>query len=250
MKTNWDYTKLADAYLKRPDYAPSAINEMFKVAELKKGDLACDVGAGVAHLTLELNSRGLDVEAVEPNDAMRTNGIERTKNLNIKWFEGSGENTGRESSKFDIVTFGSSFNVCDRQLALKETSKILKPNGWFACMWNHRDIETNTIQKEIEKIIKNNIEGYGYGTRRENQNDEINKSGLFGDVTYIEGKVTHSKSIEGQIEAWKSHATLERQAGSRFYKIIDEIEQYLRSLGEEFIDIDYTTRLWMAKAIN
>ena len=113
-----------------------------------------------------------------------------------------------------------------------------------------RDIETNTIQKEIEKIIKNNIEGYGYGTRRENQNDEINKSGLFGDVTYIEGKVTHSKSIEGQIEAWKSHATLERQAGSRFYKIIDEIEQYLRSLGEEFIDIDYTTRLWMAKAIN
>ena len=91
MKTNWDYTKLADAYLKRPDYAPTAINEMFKVAELKKGDLACDVGAGVAHLTLELNSRGLNVEAVEPNDAMRKNGIERTKKLNINWFEGSGE---------------------------------------------------------------------------------------------------------------------------------------------------------------
>ena len=35
MKTNWDYTKLADAYLKRPDYAPSAINEMFNVAELQ-----------------------------------------------------------------------------------------------------------------------------------------------------------------------------------------------------------------------
>ena len=176
MKTNWDYTKLADAYLKRPDYAPSAIIKMFKVAELKKGDLACDVGAGVAHLTLELNSRGLDVDAVEPNDAMRKNGIERTKNLNINWFEGCGENTGRDSSKYDIVTFGSSFNVCDRQLALKETSRILKPKGWFACMWNHRDIETNTIQKEVENIIKNNIEGYGYGTRRENQNDEINKS--------------------------------------------------------------------------
>ena len=35
---------------------------------------------------------------------------------------------------------------------------------------------TSNIQKEIEKIIKNNIDGYVYGTRRENQNDEINKS--------------------------------------------------------------------------
>ena len=160
MKTNWDYTKLADAYLKDLIMLHLQLIKCLKLSKLK-GDLACDVGAGVAHLTLELFSRDLDVEAVEPNDAMRKNGIERTKNLNINWFEGSGENTGRESSKFDIVTFGSSFNVCDRQLALRETSRILKPYGWFACMWNHRDIETNNIQKEIEKIIKNNIDGYG-----------------------------------------------------------------------------------------
>ena len=45
MKTNWDYTKLADAYLQRPDYASSAIEKMIKNVNLKKGDLACDVGA-------------------------------------------------------------------------------------------------------------------------------------------------------------------------------------------------------------
>ena len=28
MKTEWDYTELADAYLKRPDYAEEAINKM------------------------------------------------------------------------------------------------------------------------------------------------------------------------------------------------------------------------------
>ena len=28
MKTEWDYTTLADAYLKRPDYADAAIDAM------------------------------------------------------------------------------------------------------------------------------------------------------------------------------------------------------------------------------
>ncbi len=250
MKTNWDYTKLADAYLQRPNYASSAIEKMIENANLKKGDLACDVGAGVAHLTLELYSRGLNVFAVEPNDAMRLNGINRTKNCKIQWFEGTGENTGMKKSFFDIVTFGSSFNVCNRQQALKEASRILKPNGWFACMWNHRDIESNLIQKDIERIIKNNIPNYGYGTRREDQTNEINKSNLFGNVIYIEGNITHKQSVKGQIEAWKSHATLERQSGDKFIKINNQIEKHLKSLNKDYIDIDYTTRLWMAKLLN
>jgi len=49
MKTEWDYTTLADAYLKRPDYADAAIDAMLSIAGAEKGDKFCDVGAGVAH---------------------------------------------------------------------------------------------------------------------------------------------------------------------------------------------------------
>jgi ubiquinone/menaquinone biosynthesis C-methylase UbiE len=154
MKTEWDYTTLADAYLKRPDYADAAIDAMLSIAGAEQGDKFCDVGAGVAHLTLMLAARGLDVTAVEPNDAMRGNGIKRTAELpNVKWHEGTGEATGQSTQAFDMVTFGSSFNVCDRQQALKETARILKPRGWFACMWNHRNLE-DPIQARIEAIIK------------------------------------------------------------------------------------------------
>ena len=66
MKTEWDYTNLADAYLHRPDYAPTAIAQMLECAKVKPGDQACDVGAGAAHLTLELAKFGLSVYAVEP----------------------------------------------------------------------------------------------------------------------------------------------------------------------------------------
>ncbi len=250
MKTEWDYTELADAYLKRPDYAQSAIDKMVEVAGLKNsggGRAACDVGAGAAHLTMKLADYGLQVYAVEPNDAMRANGIKRTaKYDNVRWFEGVGEHTGMEDNKFDIVTFGSSFNVCNRAEALKESKRILKAGGWFACMWNHRDLN-DPLQKEIEDVLKSNIEDYSYGTRREDQTDVINQSGLFKDVVYIEGTVVHKILAEDFIEGWKSHGTVQRQSKEKFDYINAKIREVVEAKGEEYIEVPYTTRIWMAQ---
>ncbi len=247
MKTEWDYTELAEAYLKRPDYAQSAIDKMFEVSRVKKGDQVCDVGAGAAHLTLKLAEYGLDICAVEPNDAMRANGIQRTiQYKNVKWFEGVGEHTGMESNKFNLVTFGSSFSVCNRQEALEETSRILKDGGWFACMWNHRDLD-DPLQKEIEAIIKNEITDYSYGTRREDQTEVINQSELFGEVVYVEGTVLHEILAEDFIEGWKSHGTVQRQAKDKFDMINEKIRKVVEAKGEKYIKVPYTTRVWMAQ---
>ncbi len=247
MKTEWDYTNLADAYLRRPDYAPSAIAQMLKYANVKPGDSACDVGAGAAHLTLELAKFGLSVCAVEPNDAMRSNGIKRTQQYpQVQWFEGVGEHTGMADSAFDLVTFGSSFNVCDRAKALIETNRILKSGGYFACMWNHRDLN-DPLQKEIEQVIQRNIPGYSYGTRREDQTEVIRESGLFGEVHFLEGTVEHHLKAEDFIEGWKSHGTVYRQSPEVFERIILEIRDAVESLHQETIMVPYTTRIWMAQ---
>ena len=96
MKTEWDYSKLADAYLKRPDYAEAAIESIIKIACITDSSTICDVGAGVAHLTLMFAKRGLVVKSVEPNDSMRKNGQLRTKEYNnVNWYEGTGEETGQ-----------------------------------------------------------------------------------------------------------------------------------------------------------
>lgn len=247
MKTEWDYTDLAEAYLKRPDYAQSAIDQMLEKAGVRKGGLACDVGAGAAHLTLKLAEAGLQVSAIEPNDAMRSNGIKRTEQYkNVQWYEGVGEHTGMESNKYDLVTFGSSFNVCNRQEALIEVKRILKDAGWFACMWNHRDLN-DPLQKEIEDILKAEIENYSYGTRREDQTDVINQSGLFNEVVYIEGTVIHEVLAEDFIEGWKSHGTVHRQSKDKFDLINAKIRDVVEAKGQEYIKIPYTTRIWMAQ---
>lgn len=51
MKTEWDYTELAAAYVKRADYAKEAIEKMIEffglLGEVNPKDIhVCDVGAG------------------------------------------------------------------------------------------------------------------------------------------------------------------------------------------------------------
>ena len=121
MKTEWDYTTLARAYLRRPNYSGAAIDVMLSVMKIDNGEV-CDIGAGAAHLTLELLNRRLKVIAIEPNDATRENGAFRTEGYkNISWHKGTGEVTGQNADQFDLVTFGSSFNVCNRERALQVT---------------------------------------------------------------------------------------------------------------------------------
>lgn len=246
MKTKWDYTELAEAYLKRPEYSQEAIDEMLLYSHVSLESRICDVGAGAAHLTIMMARKGYSVQAIEPNDAMRKNGINRTQSLKVKWSEGIGEDTRMKSDFFDLVTFGSSFNVCDRKKALIETHRILKPKGYFACMWNHRNLD-DPIQDEIENIIKRNIPDYDYGERREDQTSIIEASGLFKKVHKIEGVVHHKLNVNDFIEGWKSHGTVHRQSKEIFLNIINEIRAYVLSLEVESIIVPYTTRIWIAE---
>jgi ubiquinone/menaquinone biosynthesis C-methylase UbiE len=249
MKTEWDYTELAQAYVKRPDYSDDALSKMLDIIGIsgRKEAKICDVGAGVGHLTIKLAEKKYTINAVEPNDAMRKLGIERTKHFdNVTWSEGTGEETGQSENSFDLVSFGSSFNVTNRQKALIETARILKPNGWFACMWNHRNLK-DSLQKKIEDAISSKIKEYSYGSRREDQTEHINQSSLFKEVIQVEGTIIHQQSKEDCIEAWRSHGTLHRQAGEKFDSIINDISNVLESENITNLNIPYTTKIWIAQ---
>jgi ubiquinone/menaquinone biosynthesis C-methylase UbiE len=253
MKTEWDYSEVAKSYIDRPEYSNSAIEALCDISKITNFSKVCDVGAGVAHLTLQLAKKGVGskggIIAVEPNDEMRMLGKERTKEHKfIDWHEGTGEKTGQEDDQFDIITFGSSFNVTDRDLAIKESIRISKKRAWFACMWNHRDL-SDIHQIEIEKIIKNSIPSYDYGSRRVSQHDFLLRSGVFESVITIEGDALHNQSIQSCITAWKSHVTLKRQSGNEFTKVINKVSDYLNSLNMEFIKIPYRTKIYMGKVI-
>ena len=207
MRLLWDYTDLAASYNKRPNYANGAIQALLKYTHISAGAKGCDIGAGTGHLTARLSEASLNIVVIEPNDAMREIGVQRTKKYkNVNWHTTTGEDTQQPENDFELVTFGSSFNVVDQQQVLKETARILKPRGWFACMWNHRQLE-DPIQSQIEDIIKDHVTGYSYGTRREDQTGIINTSGLFGSVVHLGSCILHKQTIGGM---WKLGALMRR----------------------------------------
>ena len=243
-KVEWDYTSLASHYDKRADYAGDAIDKMLSTAKPDKSRPIADIGAGTGKLTKLLLARGYSVLAVEPNDAMREFGIKNTKGKPATWSVGTGEETGLQSNAFDLVTFGSSFNVTDRGRTLVEVARMLRPRGWFACMWNHRDLD-DPLQAACERIISESIPGYDYGTRREDQTAVIKASGLYEESITIEGHIDNEISKEDFMVAWKSHATLQRQAGDKFNAIIEKLEKLVAQ--QKKVVVPYTTRIWVAR---
>lgn len=244
----WDYTEAASAFTKRPDYAHAAVDTLVQTATGGRDAVACDVGAGTGNLTRLLVAHGVRVVAVEPNAAMRRIGKGRPDLAQVQWWEGRGEATRLPASAFDLVTFGSSFNVVDRASALRESARILRGGGWFACLWNHRDLD-DPLQARIEAFIHAELPRYHYGTRRENQAAFLERSDLFCDVHRIDRRVEHRLRTDDWLEAWRSHVTLRRQAGIRWPAILAGIDALTRRYATHEIEVGYTTRVWMARRV-
>lgn len=244
LRTDWDYTCLSEHYDKRAPYSGAAIDRLVSEIDIELPASVADIGAGTGKLSVPLIERGLIVTAVEPNDAMRRVGERNTRGLPVAWREGVGERTGLESDTYQLVTFGSSFNVVNQAKALREAHRILVPKGWFACMWNHRAL-SDDLQSRIESTIKKFVSDYSYGSRREDQTVALEESCLFGPVRKIEGHFVSEMNSAQYLEAWHSHATLERQAGDKFDTVLAAITE---QVGEaKTIAVPYTTRIWFAQ---
>jgi hypothetical protein len=141
------------------------------------------------------------------------------------------------------VFFGSSFNVVEHGKALDESARILAPRGWFVCLWNHRQLD-DPVQERVEEIIHRLVPNYDYGSRREDQRRFIAESGRFGDAALIEAHFIYRFAMHDYLDAWRSHATLARQAGNRLETVIDAIGELLSDL--TVLDVPYVTRAWCA----
>lgn len=245
-KLDWDYTRLAKAYVDRPDYSAAAIDAVLAIAKPGKARVA-DLGAGAGHLTKELAARGLTILAMEPNPNMRAEGMASLgPGQGVTWADGVMQDTGLPAGDFALVTYGSSFGVVDRGEALTEAARLLRPGGWMMSLFNHRDLD-DPLQKKIEAHIHTAVPGYGYGTRREDQTPAIDASGLFGPVHRMECPVLHRVPAGAWVNAWRSHATLERQAGDAFDNIVAAIAGIVAAEGNDTLDVPYVTRVWMAQ---
>jgi adenylylsulfate kinase-like enzyme len=246
---DWDYTALADAYLARPGYAAAAIDHIIEITGLTRGGRVLDNGAGAGHLTIPLARRGCSVIALEPNPAMRAHGIRRTRELaEVQWIDTRMENTGQPSGSIAVCAYGSSFGVVDRMQTLGEAARVLEDRGWFVSIFNHRVLD-DPLQREIEAFIKSCIPRFSYGDRRDDPSELIATTGFFEPARVVSVPITHAMPVEQWVEAWRSHATLRRQAGDGFPEIVSGIAAIASRSGSAVIDVPYITRACLARRL-
>lgn len=243
----WDYTTLAETYHLRAPYAPAFVEQVCRLSGLGAESTVCDVGAGTGFLARELAAHHMQVQAIEPNESMRRAGITQCAQWsNIHWHAGQAEQTGQPSQSADLVSFGSSFNVVDQSLALAEAKRIAHPGGWLLLVWNHRDL-TDELQQQIEQIIHQHIPLYRYGSRRKSHQAMLEQSGLFSEVQAISEQFIHRQKACDVINAWHSHATLQRQAGALYEQVMQKIEELILTQQADEIATPFQSKGWLAK---
>jgi SAM-dependent methyltransferase len=96
-----------------------------------------DVGAGTGKLTRVLADRYARVIAVEPLDELRAILAERVPRADVR--AGAAEQIPVGDAEVDAVFAGQSFHWFANDAALREISRVLRPGGVLALLWNHMD---------------------------------------------------------------------------------------------------------------
>lgn len=247
-----DFTELAKFYVDRPGYSLVLLNyiKTYIRDTLGRDIVVADVGAGTGKLTENLEQIGLAGYAVEPNDAMRQEGMNLFAGKNtFEWRSGSAESTGLPDECVDWVLMGSSFHWADATRATEEFRRILRPGGFFTAVWNPRDIQRSDIHRKIEDMIYKEVPGMKRVSSGSVITTEMmaQKAGdHFRDLIFMECMHDELMSKERYMNIWRSVNDIRVQAGEEgFRRILKNIGDILKDYSE--ISVPYKSRAWTAQ---
>ncbi len=153
------FTGKTESYQRhRPGYPASAISAILE--GLGPSPVVADIGCGTGISSRALAAGRARVIGIEPNDDMRACAVELGWHKDahpIEYRAGTAERTGLEDRSVDCIVCAQAFHWFDRDGALREFHRILKPAGKLALVWNKRD-ERDPCSREYERIIGHAME--------------------------------------------------------------------------------------------
>ncbi|MET9023134.1 class I SAM-dependent methyltransferase [Actinopolymorpha sp. NPDC004070] len=121
----------------RPSYPEAAVRWALEPVAGDDVVRVLDLAAGTGKLTEVVRGLGVEVVAVEPDDAMLAELHRRLPD--VLALHGTAEAIPAPDGAFDAVVVGQAFHWFDRDRALVEIARVLRPGGVLATLWNLHD---------------------------------------------------------------------------------------------------------------
>jgi SAM-dependent methyltransferase len=139
----------------RPRY-PDAVAALLETeCGLTPDSTIADIAAGTGLLAELFLARGFKVVAVEPNQEMRA-ACETLagRYRRLRCVDGAAEATGLPSHTFDLITVAQALHWFDLSRARAEFSRILRPGGWCAVIYNERRLGGDVFHDGYERLLR------------------------------------------------------------------------------------------------
>jgi SAM-dependent methyltransferase len=145
----------------RPGYPPEVLGVLRRECGLVRDSIVADIASGTGIFTRLLLKNGNRVFGVEPNADMRQAGEEYLAEYpNFTSVSGAAENTTLPDHSIDLITAAQAAHWFDREKALREFQRILKPAGYLALLWNDRRLDATAFDRDYEQMLVNHGTDY------------------------------------------------------------------------------------------
>lgn len=144
------FGRAVDAYdATRPDYPAAAVS--WCVGEPASRLVVCDLGAGTGKLTAALLALGHEVVAVDPDAAMLARLDDNlAEHEGLETRQGSAEDVPIDDGAVDAVVAGQAWHWFDPAATASEVTRIVRPGGTCAALWNSRDEQVAWVARWSE----------------------------------------------------------------------------------------------------
>lgn len=139
----------------RPGYPREVLEALRAGCGFARSSVVADVASGTGLLSELFLRNGNRVYGVEPNDGMREVGERYLAGYPLfTSVGGTAEETTLGGGSVDLVAVGHAFHWFDVGRAREEFSRILRPGGCAALLWNELRQDASPFMEEYERLIR------------------------------------------------------------------------------------------------
>jgi SAM-dependent methyltransferase len=242
-------SRVADYVRYRPRYPQGVLDLMQLEGLLTPAHAVADIGSGTGFLAELFLKNGNTVFGVEPNKEMREAGEQYLDGYpRFTSIDASAEATTLGDSCVTFITAGQAFHWFEPQATRREFTRILRPNGWIAIIWNDR----STAESDFAQAYEDLLVRYGtdYSRVKESYPQQKDVRAFFGHENFLTREIPNHQvfDLEGLRGRLRSSSYAPTEGRPNFAPMIADLDKlFAANQQENQVRMDFSCWVYLGQ---